>query len=399
MGKHVIILGAGASYTSGYPLAADLRVILSSTEAFKKYVEGKTSQHNQKFRDKLLQLFAYNEPAIRLFREGGFATVDEFSFLARKRLKTQVANMKRLMTVVLALHNPETEYKKNGANTTTTGFESSDYYPFVQKLFSSDLHGLRADMTVLSYNYDSYLDFLLYRALSCRKNVAGQAVISDSVARVTSGFDQRNANALKANDEFCLLKLHGTSAVPLLPVVQGQPNEYLTYREVFLDQKFFHTHVEQLSALDSPVFFPWELIGEDGKILPEQEFREHEQAGGNNLDYSRAGKLLYPICRAIWERARQEICKAETISFVGMSFHHFLKGGFEFLFGPRGNHLPNLVFVDPQCLKTKGGVNAPIVERARRMLTQASPSILGGTGSTNMRFYDTFANFIQEEMA
>ena len=41
MGKHVIILGAGASYTSGYPLAADLRILLSSKSTFEEYLREK----------------------------------------------------------------------------------------------------------------------------------------------------------------------------------------------------------------------------------------------------------------------------------------------------------------------------------------------------------------------
>ena len=41
----------------------------------------------------------------------------------------------------------------------------------MQSLFKSDLISLRDDITVLTYNYDSYLPYLLYRALEKRRYV------------------------------------------------------------------------------------------------------------------------------------------------------------------------------------------------------------------------------------
>jgi len=43
MAKHVVILGAGASYSSGYPLAAKLRVVLSDMENAERFLAAKLS--------------------------------------------------------------------------------------------------------------------------------------------------------------------------------------------------------------------------------------------------------------------------------------------------------------------------------------------------------------------
>ncbi len=86
MAKHVIFLGAGASHTSGYPLAADLRVILSSPERFRLHFNDKIEKlghiglpNKFELTDKLEKAYAGFKDAVQLFREGGFATVDEFS--------------------------------------------------------------------------------------------------------------------------------------------------------------------------------------------------------------------------------------------------------------------------------------------------------------------------------
>lgn len=399
MGKHVIFLGAGASWSSGYPLAAELRVILSSQVAFDRYVESKVPQHRPVLRQKLSALFSQNNKAVQLFREGGFATIDEFSFLAQKQLATEISKMKQLMTLVLAIHNPESGYTNPSNKQQTTGFESSDYYPFLQKLFAENLHDLRKDVVVLSYNYDSYLDFLLWRGTNRRKASVHHGVEVALQARVTGGFFERNAAALDAGGEFLLLKLHGTVAEPWLPIMQGQHPEYLTYGAVFIDQSGIEAQLEQPGFLNSPVFFPWELISQNKTIITQEEFAEHEAAASNNLIYQQQKKKLYPVFSKTWERAQLEVAEAETISFVGMSFHDFLKGGFEYLFAKRGiKPLAGLVFADPQCGKASTAEQTPMVRRARKMLQQACPSIIGDIGTTRMRLHENFATFIREEL-
>ena len=79
--NHVIFLGAGASYTSGYPIGRELGLLMASRSHFAaKAMElygndaGLTGQ--------LLEYFDRFTESVELFRHGGFATVDEFSKLA-----------------------------------------------------------------------------------------------------------------------------------------------------------------------------------------------------------------------------------------------------------------------------------------------------------------------------
>lgn len=86
----------------------------------------------------------------------GFATVDEFSYLARDKFATEVQSLKRLLRFALALHDPEDEFQK------------SDYYLFIQKLFHKGLFPLRQDVAILTFNYDPYLPYLLQGRLQLR---------------------------------------------------------------------------------------------------------------------------------------------------------------------------------------------------------------------------------------
>ncbi len=163
MAKHIIILGAGASYTSGYPLADKLRIILSSDSEFKRYTADKYPALAQK----LWQNFTHCAKAVRLFREGGFGSIDEFCFLAGSRFQKDVQYLNVLVAFVFALHNPESLYQKPGSREKAdkvNAFEHSDYYPFVQKLFDEEFHQLRKDVAILTYNYDPYLEFVLSKA-------------------------------------------------------------------------------------------------------------------------------------------------------------------------------------------------------------------------------------------
>src|SRR5437762_8940386 len=124
MAKHVIFLGAGASATSGYPLAADLRLILSSKNSYNRYLEEKLpGEEFTKLRESLLTQFTKDQSAIHLFREGGFATVDEFSYLAGARFASEVQSLKNFLTMVLALHAPEDTFKCPRRREKTDGFE------------------------------------------------------------------------------------------------------------------------------------------------------------------------------------------------------------------------------------------------------------------------------------
>jgi hypothetical protein len=301
--KHVIILGAGASLTSGYPLAAELRLILSSPENFKSHLHSKLPGVNIQ-RDWIpyfMNFFHELRGAIDLFRHGGFATVDEFSFLAGKRFPKEVAAIKNLVAVVLAVHNPE------------DNFHSTDYYPFIQRLFTADLHNFRDDLVILSYNYDPYLEYLLKKAYERRKQAAGEKPAPEMLSRLCSGLDGASDDAIRNDEGFCLLKLHGTIALP-----KNDRNENaLAYDDIF------RTHTDPLQfrisgSNDAPMYFPWEVVS-------------HDATGINQS-----------IFQAIWWRARREITNAKKISFVGISMHPFLETGLKYLFKQKADHIESI---------------------------------------------------------
>jgi hypothetical protein len=128
MAKHVIFLGAGASYTSGYPLAAELRQILSSSDAFRNYIG--TKFNNSTLTELILTKFNEYEKLIHLFRKGGFGTIDEFSFLSRGRHKDGVQTLKLFLSLIFASHCPELPYQKAGGRSggwRQLKFSSDDY--------------------------------------------------------------------------------------------------------------------------------------------------------------------------------------------------------------------------------------------------------------------------------
>ena len=155
--KHVIFLGAGASKGSGYPLANELRLRISSWEHFDKHAKDYESKHkllHAPYSTEISACLRRHAEAIDLFRNGGFATLDEFCKLAGGfEFKKQINGLRCLVRGALGLCNPE------------ESFHTSEYYGFVQSLFKDDLLSLREDVCVLTYNYDPYLQFLLHRAL------------------------------------------------------------------------------------------------------------------------------------------------------------------------------------------------------------------------------------------
>ena len=102
-------------------------------------------------------------------------------------------------------------------------FEKSEYYNLVQALFREDLFSLRDDVSILTYNYDPYLEFLLYRALETRfrllrwgkspflegRDLADMAVHNARLNAVTSGLGHIHDQSWLKHDHFSVLKLHG----------------------------------------------------------------------------------------------------------------------------------------------------------------------------------------------
>jgi hypothetical protein len=118
--KHVIFLGAGASRTSGYPLADDLRRLwLASTAGLQQQVgermPNQNISQNQNSQAAIATWLKPIEHSLQFFREGCFGTIDEFCYLIRKSEATDVKQLKKVMRLVFGLHDPEAAFH-NGAS-------------------------------------------------------------------------------------------------------------------------------------------------------------------------------------------------------------------------------------------------------------------------------------------
>jgi hypothetical protein len=115
-GKHIIFLGAGASKQSGYPLANDLRLLISSRkkweEALVEY-EDKHKLSNRSVSTLGVNYWDNHVDALNLFRKGGFATIDEFCKLAGGfSFQNEINNLRCLLRAALGLFNPEENFEK-----------------------------------------------------------------------------------------------------------------------------------------------------------------------------------------------------------------------------------------------------------------------------------------------
>jgi hypothetical protein len=337
--KHVIILGAGASASSDYPLANDLRLGMASSGALQEKIIQAHGNHNNLMRD-FKSWIEPLETALKLFREGGFATVDEFSQLASSKFTKEIAALKKVLRLALSIHNPEEHYEK------------SDYYGFIQRLFRPNLFDLREDIVVLSFNYDVYLDYLLLRAAGTRFSIAG----SPSGAKcfhhdtLTSGFSERDVKYIEDSDEFCLLKLHGSIAWPKMGNVGGERDSYVWYGDLFTEMRLKRLGLltsNPVGASEAPIVFPWEIMDKTGSFVSESDFpcREAKNKNGRLHGDYRGDVSLFQLFKSIWTRARSEVFTANKISIVGLSMHDYLKPAFEFLFRNKAGSI-DLVVAD-----------------------------------------------------
>ena len=321
--KHVIILGAGASATSGYPVAEKLRLLMSSESSLKAEIE-KQVDLDKNVTDQAVETFMrrHMKKTVELFRDGAFGSVDEFCYLSQERFQTQVQHLKLLLRFVFSLHDPEIEFNK------------SDYYLFIQKLFSTGLFPLRNDVAILTFNYDPYLPYLLRRAYDVRCEATGKSKDEDAIDALTSGFSRRGIDALENKDHLCVLQLHGCIAWPRTRVHSGS----LWYGDLFGTTA--KQRVEQLTKTDAtydqpPIVFPWEICRESG-ITCEGEFCLSDGTDAVQRRGAYDGNVtLGQLFAAIWKRAQKEVTRATKISFVGLSMHEFLNPAFKFLFANR----------------------------------------------------------------
>ncbi len=329
IGKHVIFLGAGASNGSGYPLANDLRLLVASRNRWEQELvkyETKYNLANRPIRVDGMAFWDRHAEALNLFRNGGFGTLDEFCKLAGGfQFQDEINGLRQVVRAALGLFNPE------------ESFEKSEYYGFVQSLFDKDLVTLRKDVTVLTYNYDPYLEFLLYRAIEQRWKVRrrGKSLVmtDEDVARtkahqnmlnaVTSGFfvpgNDEWLDSKETEQTFRVLKLHGA-----IGLVTDQVADFECLFTADAGARAERLLTGNANRLPAPVLFPWEIMSDKG-------FVEKEAFPLQNFG------PMYPLLRRIWERARYEVQAAEKISFVGLSMHSYLLDGLKHLFkGKKG---------------------------------------------------------------
>jgi hypothetical protein len=320
--NHVIFLGAGASYTSGYPVGQELRLSMTSKNHFQTKVE-KVFGKNSRAIKTLLAYFGNFTESIDLLRHGGFATVDEFGKLASGGYQNHVQNMKKLMRFVLSLHNPE------------EAFHESDYYPFIQRLFMEDeLHRLKPGLTIITFNYDCYLDFLLLEAFRYRQRISDnpQEINDWWSSKLTSGFfkPDNQIDWARQTEGFNYFKLHGSIAYGSEPSF-GYNSLFKLAQEDRL--KFLTNPVLQRNI--PPIVFPWELFDDNnGNFISEDEFVFVKQAKNKRMRIQ--GQQLFQHFKSMWSNAQHTLQRAHKISFVGLGMNEYMDNGFNYLLNDAG---------------------------------------------------------------
>ena len=318
--KHVIFLGAGASLSSGYPLADRLTVLMCDPTTFQMELERvMLSEHSDRSQREVEreQVVAYFSELWKggtdMLRAGDFRTMDEMSRFAFKgEHGSKVRTLKKAMQLVISLFNADRFH-----------YWASDYRKFVQSLFTDGR--LRDDVAVLSYNYDPYFEFRLYRAVHRRSQLRQYAPGQNGILAkaIHSGLSSPRDLDWFATSGFCHLKLHGAAVFP--QTVDGDQKQ-LTAWTFYGDQSLrFCRLVPRLQSEDVPALLPWEILRDDGELLSKAEFTE---ATGSDWAHSELSNLFANI----WQRARREVQQATKISFVGISMSDFLLPGLTYLF-------------------------------------------------------------------
>lgn len=386
-GKHLIILGAGASLSSGYPLARTLRLCMTSRRHLHEWLK---LHHRIEVtpRDASLILEQFGR-TLQLFLDGSYASVDEFGMLARGRMQKEVQELKGLMCFVLGLVNPRRYLVE------------SSYYTLANFLFKKDSTQLRDDIAILNFNYDLHLEYTVYTARRARVHAGGSSGRMVSSSAIMSGFFSETT-PWENEEGFFIGKLHGTIAIdrPSVPC-----DKILTLDQIFQQHRTsneplggdwksdrFRDIKERTLLSDClPVVFPWELFDESGNILNEPVWDCHVPGSGP----------LREIMIKIWNRAAREVAQASQISFVGLSMHHYLEPGLRRLLSDKKGPVklafanPDIRDMDPAAYATGDFHPRCSLRRIRSFLKDAAP----GMEVTKSQPYLSFDEFIQGEVA
>ena len=328
--KHVIVLGAGASITSGYSDANALTVLMCDRQTFfnefanRLQNEGVENVAEWIKASTIRKYYDSFSDTTQLLRAGDFVTMDELSNLAQGgKRANEILKLKMLMRFVFALNDPEVCY-----------WAKSDYRALIQALFKGKSE-LREDISIISFNYDPYFEYRLLTAARTRGEIQPTPISTAAPARtsqaITSGFLYPGDSTWTKTPGFCHLKLHGTSVLPTRRGVT--PDAGFTAEQMF--KLPVHTRLALLSRSDvakqdPPVLLPWEIVSSEGRLLDQTEF---DTAVGENWQH----RSLYPLFRDLWQRARDDIQAADKVSFVGLSLGPFIEPELRFLFsGKKG---------------------------------------------------------------
>ena len=143
--------------TSGYPDANRLSVLMCDRWTFFREITSRLQAEGEDNAAKWVRgksaLSSYYESfrtSVQLLRDGDFTTMDELSNLARGgQYAAEIRNLKKLMRFVFALNNADSSF-----------WARSGFRLFNQALFERGSE-LRDDISVISFNYDPYLEYRL----------------------------------------------------------------------------------------------------------------------------------------------------------------------------------------------------------------------------------------------
>jgi hypothetical protein len=156
--------------------------------------------------------------------------------------------------------------------------------------------------------------------------------------------------------------------------------------------------------IPAPIFFPWEILKQDGQFLNEREFCYKEGDAGDVPRGQGAydGTLsVYQLFIAIWKRAQKEVSRATKVSFVGLSMHDFLNPALAFLFKERLGSCP-VVCVSKEHKEFGARLDTAYLSprtpagKLHRLLPRICPSLEGV--SPPITSYESFQDFIVNEM-
>jgi hypothetical protein len=392
--KHVIILGAGASASSGFPLGFELAERTSDATWIPNEI-AKAIRNLSELRSEVQLDGAVSEglglivnPYLKklskefsLMRQCDFDSIDEFGRVAREsEFKDSVQRIKLVLRIVLSL-----PIVSQGS-----AAQDGDYRRFVKMLFDKD-YRLKDDIKVLTFNYDPALEYLLTQRLTARAEVTKAYTPQELLIRrdaIFSGLGSRDESSWRNKGMLQILKLHGAIVYPYSREQAGRR----TQGEVTASE-LFESPLESLMNLfkiseQPPLLFPYEIVNREGSLVDRKEFTLQSLTPWTTSSYS-----LYDRFLEIWCEAQAAIAEADRVSFVGVSMHELLKPAFKFLFAKRFGDTPSIVANDSFQSRQFAEYIYDLTA------AEGNPvNLIGHDGGSDPGYWGTFDDFINRGM-